>query len=238
MKRLLRGPALIAFDFDGTLAPICADPQNACIQPTWIKHLKEINQRWPLAVISGRELKDLAPRLGFEPAFIAGNHGAESTAAEIDHLTAQCLDSARNTLAENQEKIACLGIEVEDKGLSLAVHYRRSNAPVDAAVFVAHILACLSSDLTVTHGKAVFNITAGATPNKGDALISAMRLSGVKDALYVGDDSNDEPAFQVASPRSVTVRVGARRSPTSARFTLPTQRQLGRVLRMLVSHSN
>ena len=237
LNRLLRGPALIAFDFDGTLARICANPHQVSVHPTWVKHLKQINQRWPLAVISGRQLKDLAPRLGFEPAFIAGNHGAESAVTQSDRLTPQFLDEARKTLAKHQEKIASLSIEVEDKGLSLAVHYRRSDVPRDAAVLIADLLASLSSALQVSHGRAVFNITMRDLPNKGDALMSAMRLSGVEDALYVGDDSNDEAAFSAASPRSVTIKIGSTRLPTAARFALPTQRQLGRVLRMLASRS-
>jgi len=44
-NRLLGAPALMAFDFDGTLAPICADPDKVCIRPSWGAHLQRINQR-------------------------------------------------------------------------------------------------------------------------------------------------------------------------------------------------
>lgn len=192
-----------------------------------------INRRWPLAVISGRELADLGPRLGFKPTFIAGNHGAESAAADAAQAPAKCLDTARKVLAGHTGSINSLGIEVEDKGLSLAVHYRRSSRTLDAAAYVAGLLAALPEELSVSHGKAVFNITVRASPNKGDALLSAMRESGVEHALYVGDDVNDEPAFAAASPGSVTVCIGPRRSPTCARFALDTHRQLGLLLRTL-----
>jgi trehalose-6-phosphatase len=85
----------------------------------------------------------------------------------------------------------------------------------------------------VSHGKAVFNITIRAKPDKGEALVRAMRFCGVKQALCVGDDVNDEPAFAAVSPTSVTVRIGGRRSPTQARFTLATHRQMGPLLRTL-----
>lgn len=233
---LLGGPALMAFDFDGTLAPICADPNDVRIRPSWGADLQRINQRWPLAVISGRRLADLIPRLGFEPAFVAGNHGAESVATNATHTTSTSLDSARRLLASRFEAIHALGIEVEDKGLSLAVHYRRSSRAIDAAAYAAQLLATLPPTLQVSHGKAVFNITVCAAPDKGDALVRAMRFCGVEQALYVGDDVNDEPAFAAASPNSVTVRIGNRRSPTQARFTLATHHQMGLLLQTLANH--
>lgn len=243
LNRLLRERVLIAFDFDGTLAPICADPEQARIPVTWRKWLVRINQHWPLAVISGRELGDLAPRLGFEPAFIAGNHGAESAAAyaapatDTAHAPTQCLIEARTVLAGQTASIHALGIEVEDKRMSLAVHYRRSSRPPEAAAFLAQLLAALPPELTVSHGRAVFNITVRAAPDKGNALLSAMRASSVAHTLFVGDDVNDEPAFAAASPGSVTVRIGSRRSPTCARFALDTHRQLGLLLRTLAMRS-
>lgn len=233
LNRLLRKRALIAFDFDGTLAPICANPEDARIQASWRDRLKRINEHWPLAVISGRQLDDLAPRLGFEPAFLAGNHGAQTSDDDATHPLANCLNKARRALAAQTEMINSFGIEVEDKGLSLAVHYRRSNRPVDAIACITRTLSVLPPQITVSHGKAVFNITARASPDKGDALLSAMRASGVENALYVGDDVNDEPAFVAASTSSVTVRIGSRHSATGARFSLATHRQLGQLLRTL-----
>jgi len=233
LNRLLGAPALMAFDFDGTLAPICADPDDVRIRPSWGAQLQRINRRWPLAVISGRRLADLTPRLGFKAAFVAGNHGAELAATDATHKTLTCLDSARKLLASQFEAIQALGIEVEDKGLSLAVHYRRSSRAVHAAAYAAQLLATLPPTLAVSHGKAVFNITVRAAPDKGDALFSAMRFCGAEQALYVGDDVNDEPAFAAASPNSVTVRIGDPRSPTRAQFTLASHRQLGMLLRTL-----
>ena len=225
----------MAFDFDGTLAPICANPEDVRIWPSWRTHLEQIHRRWPLAILSGRRLADLMPRLGFEPTFVAGNHGAESAVADATDMTSASLNSARRVLAGQYQAITALGMAVEDKGLSLAVHYRRSSHAVDAAAYAAQLLATLPPELAVSHGKAVFNITVRAAPDKGDALVRAMQFCGVEQALYVGDDVNDEPAFAAASPGSVTVRIGAQRSPTRARFTLNSHRQLGLLLRMLAN---
>ena len=236
LNRLLGAPALLAFDFDGTLAPICTDPDKVRIWPSWAAHLQRINRRWPLAVISGRRLADLTPRLGFEPAFVAGNHGAESVATSATDTTSTSLNSARLLLASRHEAVCALGIEVEDKGLSLAVHYRRSSRAMDAVAYATQLLATLPPALAVSHGKAVFNITVRTAPDKGDALVRAMRFCGVEQTLYVGDDVNDEPAFAAAPPTSVTVRIGDPRLLTQARFTLATHRQMGPLLRTLANH--
>jgi len=235
LKKLLRKPTLMAFDYDGTLAPICADPKVARISPGWLARLKRINRRWPIAVISGRKLADLSTRLGFEPAFIAGNHGAESSVTPELRAVARCLDAARGVLAAQGQALAAFGIVVEDKGMSLAVHYRLAHPAQDAAAFIDRLLLALPAELTVSHGTAVFNVMARAAPDKGDALLSAMRSCGVDHALYVGEEVNDEPAFAAATATSVTVRLGSRLAPTHGRFALATQWQFGLLLRTLAN---
>jgi len=68
---------LLAFDFDGTLAPIVARPSQARVPTTTLRRLHRLTQQLPLAVISGRTVADLRSRLGFEPAHVVGSHGAE-----------------------------------------------------------------------------------------------------------------------------------------------------------------
>ena len=236
LTSLFKEPALIAFDFDGTLAPIRVNPQRVAIAPEWVADLRRIGQHWPLAIISGRQLKDLRLRLGFEPAFVAGNHGAESVAAGAPHSAARGLDAARRLLSHHQKALLQLGVDVEDKELSLAVHYRRSARAAEAARRAARLLATLPAELCVSHGKAVFNITLRALPDKGDALRQAMQMAGVERALYVGDDVNDEPAFATAPPACVTVRIGDVGSQTQARFTLGKQCELALLLRWLAGY--
>lgn len=60
LARLLREPTLIAFDYDGTLSPICADAASARVDTAWKTRLRLIARRWPVAVISGRSLADVA----------------------------------------------------------------------------------------------------------------------------------------------------------------------------------
>ena len=68
---------LLGFDFDGTLAPIVAQPELARVPVATLRRLRQLASRLPLAVISGRSVADLRSRLGFEPTYVVGSHGAE-----------------------------------------------------------------------------------------------------------------------------------------------------------------
>jgi trehalose 6-phosphate phosphatase len=74
---VLKREPLLAFDFDGTLAPIVDRPQDARVPEPVAQCLQELGSRCAVAIITGRSVEDVKPRLGFAPQFIVGNHGAE-----------------------------------------------------------------------------------------------------------------------------------------------------------------
>ena len=231
---LLRpGQALLAFDFDGTLAPLVEHPDHAQVPARWLAWLRVLARRWPVAVLSGRGLADLQARLGFDPRFVVGNHGAE-THDYTDHRgLAATLDPARRLLRQQAATLATLGVTVEDKGLSIALHYRRAANPHAARRALQRLLPH-DAAVRVEPGHQLLNLRPAAAPDKGDALLAAMAACGLTRALVVGDDRNDEAAFAKAPAGSVTVRVGPRGAlPSAARFSLPTQAGVGRLLRHL-----
>ncbi|NJM10376.1 MAG: hypothetical protein HC883_05855 [Bdellovibrionaceae bacterium] len=68
---------MLAFDFDGTIAPIVANPKRAFTLAKLRPVLRALEKRAHLAVITGRAIKDVKPRLMFEPEYVVGNHGIE-----------------------------------------------------------------------------------------------------------------------------------------------------------------
>src|SRR6478672_9112210 len=71
-------PGLLrAFDFDGTLAPIVADPDAAGLPAGTAPLLNELLMLAPVAIITGRSLDDIRRRVGFTPDLLIGNHGIE-----------------------------------------------------------------------------------------------------------------------------------------------------------------
>src|SRR6478736_5565243 len=77
LAALARDRALFAFDFDGTLAGIRARPSEVRVAPTLARRMAALARARPVAIVTGRRIGDVRTRLGFEPAFIVGNHGAE-----------------------------------------------------------------------------------------------------------------------------------------------------------------
>ena len=75
LRALTERPVLYAFDFDGTLAPISPDRDSVKVPSSVSEPLKELGARAPCAVISGRALADLAPRIDRAVPHLIGNHG-------------------------------------------------------------------------------------------------------------------------------------------------------------------
>src|SRR5215468_8174803 len=119
----LGGRPLLAFDFDGTLAPIVVRPEEARVSEAVSGRLARLASLRPVAIITGRSVEDVAPRLGFEPQYIVGNHGAEDP-TDARQLDMSALERFRCLLAANAERTQAAGVGVEDKGYSIALHYR------------------------------------------------------------------------------------------------------------------
>src|SRR5690349_4491226 len=79
---------LVAFDFDGTLAPIVAHPDDAQVLPALAPRLERLAGLLPLAIVSGRSVEDVRKRLTFMPRFVVGNHGAEDESMGVASVPA------------------------------------------------------------------------------------------------------------------------------------------------------
>lgn len=236
LASLLQRAPLLAFDFDGTLAPIVDDPADARTDPALVPRLARLATLLPVAVVSGRRLADLQPRLGFAPRFLVGNHGAEDEGdpAAAQHFAA-ALDRARALLHAQTAALAAAGVSVEDKGASIALHFRRA---ADEARARAAIAAALPDDRArwlAFGGKKVVNLVAAGAPDKAASVRALVARSGAGAALFVGDDVNDEPVFAAAPAHWLTVRVGRDGAPTQARWSLEGTAQVGPLLDRLIA---
>lgn len=225
---------LVALDFDGTLAPIVSRPQDARIPETTATLLASLTEHCRVAIVTGRRIEDVRPRLGFCPWRIVGNHGAEcitnpALATELTHS----LGDFRSKLLREKDGLSAMGVSIEDKHQSIAFHYRLAVDPAEAASAIQTFLAGAADNLHVFGGKHVVNVVPAAAPNKAQAVKSLLAQSGAGAVLYAGDDINDEPVFEAASANWLTVQVG-RVPATKARIVIESHDVLATLLRRLL----
>ncbi len=235
LATLARKRALLAFDFDGTLAPIVPDRKAARMRSETRRLLARVCAVYPCAVISGRRRADIERRLnGVRPRYVVGNHGLEPGTGLNEF--ARVIAAARVRLA--RVLAGWPGVELEEKRYSLAVHYRRSmhSAKTRAAIHAA--IAALPQPLRIVGGKLVVNAIPDPAPDKGDALQRLCVRAAADAALFIGDDVTDEDAFTLPSaalPRLLlTIRVGRSRG-SAARYYLRDQAEIDDLLALLIA---
>jgi len=229
LAAVMRRRPILAFDFDGTLAPIVARPDEAHVPDAVAQGLTQLAHRLAVAVVTGRSVADVRARLGFQPRWVIGNHGAEDPDVGPPSAASQALDALRHRIAGHAEALVDAGVEIEDKRYSLALHYRLAPDPGRALVCIEELLQGIEPALKRFGGKCVVNVVATGLPDKGDAVAALLQRSGADAAVFVGDDVNDEAVFMRAEPHWLTVRIG--RDPLSrAMFCLDSEAELAVVL--------
>lgn len=232
LEQLAHARVLLAFDFDGTLAPIVERHADAGMRATTSKLFHAVCQRYPCAVISGRSQRDVRERLeGAAVKYVVGNHGLEPGRRLPDFERE--VSGAHERLGPIFRRLP--GVELEDKQYSLAVHYRRARHKRKARVAILEAITKLPEPMRVIPGKQVVNVLPARAPHKGDALLALRDRAHADTALYVGDDVTDEDVFTLDQPgRLVTVRVGKSRA-SAAMYSLRDQREIDRLLARLVA---
>jgi trehalose 6-phosphate phosphatase len=225
---------LLAFDFDGTLAPIVARPDDARVPVAVELRLERLSRLLPLAIVSGRRVDDIRTRLSFTPQYIVGNHGAEDP-WRPQEASASPLDGVRDRLAEDAESLRKAGVTVEDKRQSIALHYRLSRQRARALEAVNRVAGTLPPGLRAFGGKLVMNIVVEDAPDKAAAVASLVERSGAQAAIFLGDDLNDEPVFAYAPPDWLTVKVGRDDPASRAMYYLDSFSEVATLLERILS---
>jgi trehalose 6-phosphate phosphatase len=193
----------ILLDIDGTILDIAPTPREVSVPPTLRHTLARLQALTggALALVSGRLLADID--LIFAPLKLAavGGHGAELRPmpnAEPQRRAASLSPELRRILARLAELGP--GILVEDKGYSLALHYRLAPdlAPALQAEVVAICDRMPAGTVEVLPGKAVVEVKP-ARVGKGSAVVELMKHAPFRGRrpIFIGDDVTDEPVFGI-----------------------------------------
>jgi len=240
-KRVAEASRLAIFlDFDGTLSPIVSNPEDAQLGPQLRPILQELAGRddISIAVISGRALTDVRQRVGIDGLVYAGNHGLEAESDSVSYRNPEA-EALRRELKCTllQLKLALSetdGLEIEDKGLTLAVHFRRVTEHLhDWVRSVTFGSVGRSRSFHCQEGKLVIDIKPQIEWNKGYAIQWILKevLSSEALPIYIGDDVTDEDAF-AAIREGITIRVGDS-IETEAQYTLPDVASVAQFLNWL-----
>jgi trehalose 6-phosphate phosphatase len=202
------GKAVVGLDFDGTLAPIVADPEQARAHPEAVPALAALAPRIAsVAVVTGRpagvavRYGGFAGVPGLEHLLVLGHYGAERWDAVSGEVSAPAphpgVAAVRAELPGVLDRVgAWQGTWIEEKGRAVAVHTRRAEDPQAAFEALRAPLADLAHrhGLIVEPGRLVLELRPPGM-DKGVALLSYVHEIGASAVLYAGDDLGDLPAF-------------------------------------------
>lgn len=237
LAQVVQPGILCAFDFDGTLAPIVADPDRVRLPDQARVLLETLSRHAPVAIITGRSIDDILPKLDFTPDFLVGNHGLEGVPGWEAQARQHAADSSRwrKALEEALDGGGLgEGIVIEDKKYSLSVHYRAAPDQALAERRLPELFSTLEPAPRIVSGKLIYSLMPRHGGNKGSALEQVMRVAGAGSALYAGDDVTDEDVFRLHRPDVLSVHIG-QHADTAADFFLPHLEDMAALLQELIS---
>jgi trehalose 6-phosphate phosphatase len=216
--------AALFFDVDGTLLEIKPEPDAVVCDEDLRSLLERLFTRslGALALVSGRSLDDIDRIFSPLKLTAVGLHGAEMRDASGAERRAdpRIMDHARAAVRDFVG--AHDGLMLEDKGATLAVHYRRR--PDLGAMTLGFLLRFgPGDDLAVQEGKFVVELKP-ARYDKGSAIAALMGSPPFKERMpiFFGDDLTDEAGFVVVNRLGgLSVRIGDAQALTQAQFVLP-----------------
>jgi trehalose 6-phosphate phosphatase len=204
-------------DMDGTICPIMPPPDPALetgplntgpqITPRSRELLASLATRLPLvAVVSGRAVGDLRARVGLNGIAYVGNHGIEQWRDGRSEIVPEArkfrmaMVEALREIHDLQQTVRVDGLFVEDKRLTITVHYRGAPDTDETAELIGPTLEAIAKryGLRVSPGRKIFELRPPLDIDKGTTLRRLIEEYALDAAVYIGDDITDVDALRAA----------------------------------------
>jgi trehalose 6-phosphate phosphatase len=198
-------PCGLFSDVDGTLSALAPTPGSAVLLPGVRELLIEARGVFAVvAAVSGRAATDLRRLVDVEAITYIGNHGFDRIEPDGTFSVLEAAEPYREAVATTADRLGRAlmprfpGMFVEPKGATASIHTRGASDPAaaDEAVYAAALVAAGEAGLRVTRGKFIVELRPPVAVDKGVAVAEAIRLHGLRGALYLGDDRTDIDAFR------------------------------------------
>lgn len=248
-KELYHKHIILFLDYDGTLAPIAAVPSKAVLPHETRKLLNELvrTSYCSLAIISGRTLGDIKRIAGVKGIIYSGNHGLEMEGPEFKFkapVSRRFKDILKKIKHDLEARLSSIkGVLLEDKSLSLSLHYRLVNKKDVARVktiFHESVIFYLVRDrVKIRTGKMVLEVRPPGEWDKGRVVLWILARQKVKlkkialAPIYIGDDKTDEDAFRALKGKGMTIFVG-RPGASSAKYYLRNTKEVMVLLKRIL----
>lgn len=239
---------LLMLDYDGTLTPITGVPHKAAIPQETRELLQKLSKNYncKISIISGRSLKDIKNMVGIQDIIYAGNHGFEIEGPKIkfeSQVPPKFKSAIRNIAKELSERLSGIkGIIVEDKVLSLSIHYRLAGEKdipeLEKTISEVTGSSDVRDKIKVNLGKKVYEIKPNLKWDKGKIALWLLArqqfVMGENEVLpvYIGDDVTDEDAFKALKKQGLTIFVGVP-GDSKANYYLKNTEEVIRFLRLI-----
>jgi len=241
-----KGRVVLLFDFDGTLAPIVLRPERARLSGRARQVLQYLagRPRFTVGLVTGRSLADIRRRARLDGVVYVASHGLEYALPDgrrvslLDRKWPAILRQVRRRVRQCLPKVP--GLRCEFKPHGLAIHYRQVGpSRVPRILRAAHRIGKeFHAAIRLQQGKKVVELLPDVGVTKATAVRAilaqlASRGGRASPPVYFGDDLTDEPVFRALGRKGWTVRVGAARGRTAARFYLRSPAAVARWLEWL-----
>lgn len=243
IKLLKTKHILLCVDFDGTITPIKPRPRLARLGRKMRFLLADISKHTvvTLAIVSGRSLADVMQKVDLPGVIFVGNHGLE-----IKYKNKKFIYPRARKFAPIIKKLGELlrvrirlfsGVVLEEKGLSLSLHYRLLKAnklPALRKTFFQVVDPYLKAGkVKFTKGKKVLEIRPNIDWHKGEAVLYLRKKLKVMGSslIYIGDDITDEDAFSAVNKIGGISIVVGKRDSSGAKYYLKSHIETQKLLR-------
>lgn len=230
IDRLADFKIAIFLDYDGTLTPIMAHPEEALLADGMRRALAVCAGKATVAIVSGRDKNNIQDLVNLPQIIYAGNHGFDIEGVGEMPIRYQAGVDFIPVLWQFFEEIQAVlcgisGVRIEFKKLSVAVHYRNVGEDSEQRVIgLTQKMVGQYATLSIIAGKKVLEIRPNIDWNKGRAVEWIVEKLNLKQPdiciIYIGDDITDEDAFRTLSDPSVGILVGHHAEKTYAHYRL------------------